>query len=75
LAEQLNPYTGEPLSVSPLTWSHATFVSSIQRIVQKFKKMHVCPECGLPLVERKEDWITQLYSKTCNSIYGTCKVK
>ena len=26
LAEQLNPYTGAPLSVSPLTWSHAEYV-------------------------------------------------
>jgi len=29
LAEQLNPYTGAPLSVSPLTWSHATFVTTV----------------------------------------------
>src|SRR4051812_32019484 len=28
LAEQVNPYTSEPLSVSPLTWSHATVVST-----------------------------------------------
>jgi GH15 family glucan-1,4-alpha-glucosidase len=26
LAEQIHPYTAEPLSVSPLTWSHATLV-------------------------------------------------
>jgi GH15 family glucan-1,4-alpha-glucosidase len=26
LAEQFHPYTGAPISVSPLTWSHATFV-------------------------------------------------
>jgi len=31
LAEQVHPYTGEPLSVSPLTWSHAGFVSAVQR--------------------------------------------
>jgi GH15 family glucan-1,4-alpha-glucosidase len=30
LAEQVHPYTGEPLSVSPLTWSHAAFVSAVQ---------------------------------------------
>jgi len=29
LAEQLNPYSGAPLSVSPLTWSHATFVTTV----------------------------------------------
>ncbi len=27
LAEQYHPYTGDPISVSPLTWSHATFVA------------------------------------------------
>ena len=30
LAEQVNPYTDEPLSVSPLTWSHAVYVSTVQ---------------------------------------------
>ncbi len=29
LAEQIHPYTGEPMSVSPLTWSHATFVLAV----------------------------------------------
>lgn len=29
LAEQVHPYTGEPISVSPLTWSHAAFVSAV----------------------------------------------
>jgi len=29
LAEQIHPHTGEPLSVMPLTWSHAAFVSAV----------------------------------------------
>ena len=29
LAEQVHPLTGAPLSVSPLTWSHATLVSTV----------------------------------------------
>jgi len=29
LAEQVNPFTDEPLSVSPLTWSHAAFVATV----------------------------------------------
>jgi glucoamylase len=29
LAEQIHPYTGEPLSVSPLTWSHAAYVTAV----------------------------------------------
>src|SRR2546427_464225 len=35
LAEQVHPYTAEPLSVSPLTWSHAAFVSAVQRYARK----------------------------------------
>ncbi len=31
MAEQIHPITGEPLSVSPLTWSHAAFVSRVER--------------------------------------------
>jgi glucoamylase len=30
LAEQVSPFDGSPLSVSPLTWSHATFVSTVE---------------------------------------------
>lgn len=30
LAEQIHPITDEPLSVSPLTWSHGTFIATIQ---------------------------------------------
>ncbi len=29
LAEQVDPYTDQPLSVSPLTWSHAAYVSTV----------------------------------------------
>ena len=28
LAEQVHPYTNDPISVSPLTWSHAEFVNT-----------------------------------------------
>ena len=31
LAEQVHPYTGKPMSVSPLTWSHAAFVESVNQ--------------------------------------------
>jgi GH15 family glucan-1,4-alpha-glucosidase len=34
MAEQLHPDTGEPLSVSPLTWSHAAFVASVERYLR-----------------------------------------
>ncbi len=37
LAEQLNPMTGDPVSVSPLTWSHSTFVESVASYLKKLK--------------------------------------
>jgi GH15 family glucan-1,4-alpha-glucosidase len=35
LSEQLDPYSGVPLSVSPLTWSHATVISLVHEYVHK----------------------------------------
>ncbi|MBI5352875.1 MAG: glycoside hydrolase family 15 protein [Chloroflexi bacterium] len=35
MAEQVHPYSGEPLSVSPLTWSHATLVLTIRELLAK----------------------------------------
>ena len=35
LAEQIDPYTGKPLSVSPLTWSHAAFVQAVHRVAER----------------------------------------
>jgi GH15 family glucan-1,4-alpha-glucosidase len=37
LAEQVNPLTGKGLSVSPLTWSHSTFVATVQSYLAKLK--------------------------------------
>ncbi len=39
LAEQLNPMTGEPVSVSPLTWSHSTFVATVMNYLQKLRQL------------------------------------
>ena len=39
LAEQLHPRTGEPLSVAPLTWSHATFVETVLQFAEKERTM------------------------------------
>jgi len=48
LAEQVHPYTGAPLSVSPLTWSHATFVTTVLRYLERRAELLACPECGAP---------------------------
>ena len=39
MPEQLDPRTGEPLSVSPLTWSHAAFVTAAQRYARKMNEL------------------------------------
>ena len=36
LAEQVDPYTGAPLSVCPLGWSHGTAIMAIDEYVAKF---------------------------------------
>ena len=39
MPEQLHPLTGDPLSVSPLTWSHAAFVMAAQRYARKMHEL------------------------------------
>ncbi len=39
LAEQVHPYNNQPLSVSPLTWSHATFVTCVLEYLDKRRQM------------------------------------
>ena len=48
LAEQVHPYTNAPLSVSPLTWSHAAVVNVIQAYLEKREAVERCPTCGGP---------------------------
>jgi glucoamylase len=38
MAEQLDPFTGEPLSASPLTWSHAEYVMTVHRYLGKYRE-------------------------------------
>ncbi len=39
LAEQVHPLSNDPLSVSPLTWSHATVVASMVEYREKYAKL------------------------------------
>jgi len=39
LAEQIDPETGRPLSVSPLTWSHSTFVATVDNYLSRFSAL------------------------------------
>jgi len=39
LAEQISPVDGSPVSVSPLTWSHSTFVATVENYLKKQKEL------------------------------------
>ncbi|MHB8375462.1 MAG: glycoside hydrolase family 15 protein [Dehalococcoidia bacterium] len=48
LAEQVDPYSDAPLSVSPLTWSHAELVRTVLEFTRKRATFNLCPACGRP---------------------------
>jgi GH15 family glucan-1,4-alpha-glucosidase len=57
MAEQLHPYTGEPLSVSPLTWSHAEYVRTVREYIDRHSQANICSACGQtiqPTVRRRD---------------------
>ncbi len=54
LPEQLHPLSGVPLSVSPLTWSHASFVYTTLRYLDRMRQLKICPTCGLSLYRPRE---------------------
>lgn len=70
LAEQINAFTGEPISVSPLTWSHATYITTIHRLLRQLTRKKAISDVHLG----REDWITRLFNQTCDSIHGTCEI-
>ncbi len=39
LAEQVDPYTGNPLSVAPLTWSHAAYVLAVHGVAERLNAL------------------------------------
>ena len=53
LAEQVNPFTDQPLSVSPLTWSHAEFITTFLAYLDKLSTLGECPMCHRPLYLRE----------------------
>ncbi len=55
LAEQLHPKTGEPVSVSPLTWSHAALIDVVQHFIEKREILSRCGECRGTLEPKYKD--------------------
>lgn len=45
LAEQLNPFTGEHLSATPLTWSHAEYISTVLLYLERLDQLGLCDKC------------------------------
>ncbi|MBX3355745.1 MAG: glycoside hydrolase family 15 protein [Phycisphaeraceae bacterium] len=41
LPEQNHPYHGTPISVSPLTWSHATYMTTVMKYLEKHRRLSV----------------------------------
>ncbi|HEY4527388.1 MAG TPA: glycoside hydrolase family 15 protein [Candidatus Paceibacterota bacterium] len=46
LPEQLNAATGEPLSATPLTWSHAAYVSAVLKYLDRVDELGLCKNCN-----------------------------
>ena len=46
LPEQMNAQTGEPVSATPLMWSHAQYAIAILKYLDKLEELGVCPECN-----------------------------
>jgi len=45
LSEQVDPNTGEQLSVVPLAWSHAEYVRTVTAYMHKLERLGVCHAC------------------------------
>jgi GH15 family glucan-1,4-alpha-glucosidase len=39
LPEQIHPYTGKPLSVAPLTWSHGAYILAVVNYLEKYRTL------------------------------------
>jgi GH15 family glucan-1,4-alpha-glucosidase len=46
MAEQVHPESGEPLSVAPLTWSHAAYVSAALAVARKLSELPAGPDAA-----------------------------
>lgn len=46
LSEQMNPYTGEGMSATPLTWSHAEYVITVIEYLDKLEELGICKACN-----------------------------
>jgi hypothetical protein len=64
MAEQVDPYSGRPVSVSPLTWSHAAYVTTVLEYLDRLSDLDLCEKCGQPKFVREMPQIIQRHSRT-----------
>ena len=62
LAEQLDPESGGPLSVSPLTWSHAEFATTVITYLDRSSTLTRCELCERPTYMREQRLIQHLHA-------------
>jgi oligosaccharide amylase len=48
LPEQMNPYTHEAKSATPLVWSHAVYVETVLMYIETMERLGLCSECKQP---------------------------
>lgn len=70
LAEQVDPYTGAPLSVSPLTWSHAAFVTTLMKYMENERSSFCAPDAAIQrficIVMSKSHAVPSVFPKKLN---------
>jgi glucoamylase len=59
----VNPYTNDPLSVSPLTWSHATVVSTTIKYLEKLEELQLCASCHQPVYRMRRRGTVEVRSQ------------
>ncbi|MDE2570962.1 MAG: glycoside hydrolase family 15 protein, partial [bacterium] len=64
IAEQLDPENGVPLSVSPLTWSHAEFVATVAVYLDRHSTLTRCELCERPTYMREQRLIQHLHASS-----------
>ncbi|MCK4650663.1 glycoside hydrolase family 15 protein [Candidatus Babeliales bacterium] len=51
LSEQLNPNSGQPLSVAPLTWSHAAYIIAVNKYLEKLDSLGIIKMVNPPKIK------------------------
>lgn len=46
LSEQVNPHTGEQVSAAPLTWSHAEYINTVLKYLDRSEDLGLCLACN-----------------------------